>query len=118
MTQDTESTDYVAPAIESVTPLLDRAGVTEAFISAPMPIISLVDEDSDYVEAGEAVARNTYIMIVADLDRLRCEKAEIQNRINELVENEKVWGPIIRRLDTGILHRLPDENQPTLDGTD
>jgi hypothetical protein len=97
----------------TVTPLLDRAGVT-GFISAPMPIVG---EDEDFVKAGEDVARTTYDLIVATLADLRLQRDDLNAEINRLVEAEAVWAPIVRRLDTGVRHRnrvASDTDQSTL----
>lgn len=76
---------------------------------SPEPVVWHEDEDvvgvADYLASGELVVRNTYAQIEGELKALREEKDRIQDRINELVEAEQLWRPLIHRLDNGIQRR-------------
>ena len=63
----------------------------------------------DYVAEGAEAARATYRQITRDLADLRAEKERIQERINDLVEAEQLWAPIVHRLDNGIPRRKRDD---------
>jgi hypothetical protein len=91
---DDEPTGF--PMDGYVNPIIRRSFVGGAF-------------DRDYLLRGEIHARGTYDRIVTELQGLRTTKADLQDRINELVGAERIWQPIINRLDTGIQHRTKDE---------
>jgi len=65
-------------------------------------------DSGDFLAEGAEAARATYRQITHDLAELRAEKERIQERINELVEAEQLWAPIVHRLDNGIPRRKTD----------
>ena len=75
------------------------------------PGFPLVDDPIrvDYISLGEQTVREVYTQICKELDELRDEKREIQDRINELTEKEQLWRPLIHRLDNGIQRRSATE---------
>lgn len=77
----------------------------EAPSSPPADADVMSPAETDWLEVGEAAARATYSKISEELKQLRDAKDAIQTRINELVEADQIWGPIINRLDNGIKPR-------------
>lgn len=126
MTSDTEIT----------TPLLDQAGVTsvsdgdvhpmEAFIGQAMPVdvdpeLSLVEmaDFAEYVDSAEDVIRATYERIGTHLELLRAQREQLNDQIAVLVEKQRIWEPIMRRVEEGIRHRKPKiDGQEELTVTD
>lgn len=81
-------------------------GVKGGVKGVAVPNLQIYDDiDADYLASGELVVRNTYAQIEGELKVLREEKELIQARINDLVEAEQLWRPLIHRLDNGIQRR-------------
>jgi hypothetical protein len=89
-------------------------------IAADDPILDPAPQHGplDFVHAGEVHARETFDRIVGELQDLRNQRDDLNDRINELVEAEALWTPIINRLDNGIQRRprkaSDDDGQQTL----
>ncbi len=69
----------------------------------------------EQIARSDEIARKTLQSIVDALVDARSERDELDARIRALVEAEAIWGPIVNRLERGIVRRKTDDDgTPTL----